>query len=103
MAGRPTPTPLDPERLLEHDRFVRGMARHLVRDAHRAEDLAQETFLAALVRPPRGAVTLRAWLCAVLRRVAGRGARGERREHLRQAAVARAEAVPSSAEIVARE
>jgi len=33
--------------------WVRSLARHLVRDPERAEDLLQDTWVAALRRPPR--------------------------------------------------
>ncbi len=97
------PTPLDPERLLAEDQFVRGLARHLLRDAHGAEDLAQQTWVAALQQPDLPPASLRGWLATVVRRLAGRRARSERRERARQLAAARADEVPSTAEIVARE
>ena len=37
--------------LLRHEAFVRGVARALVGDRHRAEDLAQETWVAAVRTP----------------------------------------------------
>ena len=38
----------DPEQLLTHDAFVRGLARSLVRDEHGADDLVQDTWLVAI-------------------------------------------------------
>ena len=40
------------EDLLRHSAWVQALARTLVRDADLAEDLVQETWLAALRRPP---------------------------------------------------
>lgn len=95
----------DPEQVLAHDAFVRGLARQLLRDSHGAEDLAQQTWVAALRRPPQGnePATLRAWLAAVVRRLAGRRVRTERRTAAREQGAARSGQVPSTAEIVARE
>ena len=39
----------------------------MVRDADRAEDLAQETLAVALAKPPEDASRLRAWLASVMR------------------------------------
>ena len=61
-----SPPPL--EALLEHRRFVRALARGPVRDAALAEDLEQETRVAALEDPPRRGA--RAWLRAVARNLA---------------------------------
>jgi RNA polymerase sigma-70 factor (ECF subfamily) len=93
----------DPEDLLAHDAFVRGLARHLVHDGHAAEDIAQQTWVASLQAGSGPLTSLRAWLAGVVRRVAGKRARTERHEHERQRAAARQELVPSAAEIVARE
>src|SRR5262249_18060373 len=98
----PRQAPVDPEHLLGEDGFVRGLARHLLRDANGADDLAQETWVAALQRGPRGA-PLRHWLATVMRRLLARDRRRRDRELLRQRAAARQEPVPSTDEIVARE
>lgn len=96
----PEPRP-DARQLLAEDPFVRGLARSLLRDAHAAEDLAQETWVAALSRPAR--TSLRGWVAAVMRRLRDRGARADRRRRERERAAARAELVPSPATIAARE
>jgi len=93
----------DPETLLADDRFVRSLARLLVSDAHLAEDVAQQTWVAALEHPPRKRGPLRSWLAAVGRNFARRIGRGEVRRLRREHAAARPEALPSTAEIVARE
>ena len=51
MAGNPEA--LDPQLLLAQTDWVRDLARRLVRDSWRADDVAQETLLAAMTRPPR--------------------------------------------------
>jgi len=81
-----------PQRLLEHGEFVRALARSLVRDRHRADDVAQETFRIALERPPRHARNLRGWLARVTRRAAALGHRRDVRRRRREVAAARPEA-----------
>src|SRR5262245_36274705 len=64
---------LDPAELLAQVNWVRRLARALVRDAHAAEDLAQETLRVTLEQPAGrvgGGVALRAWLVRVARRLA---------------------------------
>lgn len=65
----------DPTALLANAGWLKELARRLVRDAHLAEDVAQDTWLAVLERPPRGLEAPRSWLA----RVAGNAARGRRR------------------------
>jgi RNA polymerase sigma-70 factor (ECF subfamily) len=99
-ASAPVP---GPEQLLEHDAFVRSLARHLIGDAAGAEDLAQETWVAALEHPQRHPGPLRAWLAAVLRNLAWKRRRTEERRAVRERAVTRPEPVPTGAEVLARE
>jgi len=65
------------EDLLQHAGFVRKLALSLVRDANAAEDLVQDTWLAALKRPPRDAGNLRGWLARVVTNVARQRGRRE--------------------------
>jgi RNA polymerase sigma-70 factor (ECF subfamily) len=80
--------PIDHELLLAQAGWVRGLAGTLVRDPVGADDVAQETMLAALTRPPLGTDerSLRAWLARVVtnlsRLALRRNARRERREEL---------------------
>ena len=81
---------LDPDirTLLEHEGFVRGLARSLVLDDHRADDLVQETWLAALRNPPRSGNTVRGWLGTVVRNFARQDRRAaSRRTHREQRSV----------------
>jgi RNA polymerase sigma factor (sigma-70 family) len=96
----PMDTALRLEALLEHADWVRRLARSLVADPARAEDVAQETWLAALRSPPAETGHLRAWLGAVVRNAARRSGRSEERRGRREAAAARDEALPSAAELV---
>ena len=48
--------------LLKHRAFLERFALSLVRNAGVAEDVVQETWLAAIERPPRHGANLRAWL-----------------------------------------
>lgn len=93
---------LSPEDLLKHREFVRALARRLVFDEDRAEDVVQETWLAALRSPPRDHSGLRAWLAVVARNVARRWARSKRRRDDREREAARPETVGSAEEAVAR-
>jgi RNA polymerase sigma-70 factor (ECF subfamily) len=86
------------EELLRHQGFVRRLAHELVRDAARADDLVQETWVQALRHPPR-ADSARGWFRTVLRNLASRSAREAWRRAEREAAVARPEVQPSASEI----
>jgi RNA polymerase sigma factor (sigma-70 family) len=88
--------------LLAHAAFVRGLALALVGDAHEADEIAQETYLRALERPPGVVVNARAWLAGVARNVLRMRRREEGRRHRREAVVARPDAEPSTADSVAR-
>ena len=67
------PSTLSAKDLQAHSQWVLLLARRLLRDAGEAEDVAQETWLAALRNPPQG--ELRPWLGQVCRNFA--------RQHLR--------------------
>ena len=91
------------EDLLEHAAWVRGVAYALVRDASTADDLVQETWLAALRRPPDGDRPLRPWLAGVVRNLARQRRRGDaRRERREEAVAARGAELPTPDELAAR-
>src|SRR5262245_51272796 len=90
----------DPQALLAHGDFVRGIARSLLWDEHAAEDVVQQTWLAALGRE---APASRGWLAAVSRNLAIKRLRGDRRRSAREAAASRAEGVPSDTDVLERE
>ena len=91
----------DPALLVRADRRLRKLARELVSDASGAEDVAQEAWLAALEAGPVHSVS--AWLATVARRLSGKERRGSTRRARRERDAARAEALPSTVEILARE
>ncbi len=75
-------SPHELEELLAHGPWVRALARSLVRDPARAEDLVQQAWVRALERPPGQQGSLRRWFAAVLRNLA----RQEHRSAVRRAA-----------------
>ena len=62
-----TGSPPTLESLLEHADWVRALARNLVRDLDRADDVVQDTWMSALESPPRDARNPRGWLGAMIR------------------------------------
>lgn len=97
------PLSLDSAELLQHDRFVRDLARSLLFDENRVDDVVQQAYLAALENPPRSLETLRGWLAKVVRNFAYRARREEHRRSRREEAVARDEAIPSAESVLERE
>ncbi len=79
------------ERLLEHQDFLRALARELLGDPARAEDVLQDAYLQALTHPPREAGALRAWLARVVTNRAHNLRREERRRSARERESARPE------------
>src|SRR5580765_5992909 len=96
----PPPRSPDFEALLAQAGWIRSLARSLVEDSSRADDLVQQTFVAALEHPPGPATPLRRWLGAVVRNFARQDRRGERRRNERELAAARPEASASVHDVV---
>ena len=90
----------NPAELTAHAEWVRGLALHLVRDSARADDLVQETFLAALERRPDQGRSLRPWLRRVLQNRFAFGQRSDARRLAREEEGASPEELPSSDELV---
>lgn len=90
-----------PEALLEHAAWVRRLARGLVADGHGADELEQETWLAALTHAP-DAGAVRGWLARVAANLAHRSRRAKARSAEREERAARSEAQPPAAELVER-
>jgi len=88
--------------LLIHDSFVRALARSLLADRDAAEDVVQDTWLAAVERGAV-AVSLPGWLAGVVRKRASKHARSQERRLRREREVARSEGAPSDEEILERE
>ena len=100
MASESAPIP--PETLFAHAKLVRAIARQLVRDESVADDVVQETWIAALQSPPEERGALRAFLAKVSRRFALRSLRSDERRERREARAARPEELPSTADAAAR-
>ena len=64
------PSMPDSDGLLKHTGFLRALARSLLQDEGQVDDVVQDTWLAALHRPPAERSGLRWWLGAVARNVA---------------------------------
>lgn len=93
------------ERYLESELgWLRALAAQLVCDAAAADDLVQDTLVAALRSRPqvRSAGGARAWLTAVLRSQAAYSWRAARNRRTREERTARAEALPDTAELSAQ-
>ncbi|MFQ5654648.1 MAG: sigma-70 family RNA polymerase sigma factor [Planctomycetota bacterium] len=80
--------------MLESTERVRGLARAILQDEHLAEDVAQQTLIAALESPPRVRWRPERWLEAVARNFARLTLRESKRRRGRERRVARAEALP---------
>jgi len=88
------------DQLLEHGRFLRALACSLLDAPGRADDIVQETWLAALRKPPKSGVPLGAWLAAVVRNRVRRLRRNETRRRRREQAAARPGWVRSTLDLV---
>lgn len=91
---------MNPEELLAHADFVHALARSLVFDPNTADDIAQQTWVAALEHPPMEMGSRTAWFSKVVRNFTRLAYRSEQRTRNREAKAARAESRPSSEEIV---
>ena len=96
-------SPLRIEDLLAHGRWMRRLARGLVRDDASADDVVQDAYAAALERPPPDGAPVRGWLAGVVRNRARQRWRSESRRTAREERVARARRpLPSTDELAAR-
>ncbi|HTF90957.1 MAG TPA: sigma-70 family RNA polymerase sigma factor [Planctomycetota bacterium] len=96
-------TPRELEGLLADSDWLRRLAGGLARDPDTADDLAQETWLAALRKsPPEGEGGLRAWLATVLRNFARRERRDAGLRALHEPRGARDESIQGPDAIAAR-
>ena len=99
--SRSSPDPAHADELLRHAAWLRALARTLVGEAD-ADDVVQETWVAAVARRPSAVHSLRAWLGAVARNVVRQSARAAARRRERETVAARRDDAPSTDEVVAR-
>lgn len=92
----------DPELLLAQASWLRALAARLARDPHAAEDLVQDTWLAALEGPRQPVRSWKDWLGGVLANRARSRRRGEARRRVREAAGARPDPALDPGEAVAK-
>jgi RNA polymerase sigma-70 factor (ECF subfamily) len=86
----------DPELLLRHASFVRALARRLTCDESSADDLVQDTWLAALERPSASVRSPERWLRGIVANLWREGRRSVERRRTREELAARAEESTSS-------
>lgn len=85
-----------PEQLLKQTGWMKSLARGLVGEDARAEDLVQEAMLVAVARPPRNSPVSGSWLARVLRNLAFRSHREEYRRRRREQVAARPDVVSTT-------
>jgi len=98
--------PLDSEALLAHSGWVWRLARSLVADDPTADDVLQDTMVAALERSPKSdqpGASLRAWLSTVARHFALRQRRTDSRRDERERRAARPIELPPADRVLERE
>lgn len=94
---------MNPEELLIHTDFIRRLAKSLVYDENTAEDIFQQTCLAALKRPPKSHHSLRGWFSKVTKNLVYSNKRSETRRIEREKASTIQGVMPSPEKIAARE
>ncbi len=94
---------ITPEALLEHQDFVRSLARSLLFDENQVDDVVQQAWVVALRKGPGHPGALRSWLAAVTRNLSRNHRRGEGRRQKHEKRVPPRELAPSASEIVQRE
>lgn len=75
---------VDPELLLAHAEGLHALARRLLRDANRADDVVQDAMLAAMRCAPPDGVPLGPWLVGIVRNLARMTRRGDARRAARE-------------------
>ena len=88
--------------LKAHADWIEGLARALARDEHNAQDLIQETWVAALEHPPLSGTPLRPWFARVLRNAFLSRQRSERNRKQRESVAAQPLTQDGSSDVLAR-
>jgi RNA polymerase sigma factor (sigma-70 family) len=101
---RPAPLPPRPEDLRAHTTWLRRLAVRLVGSSSLADDVAQETWVAACANPPARAEAWRSWLRTVLHNCVRAWARADRSRGRRDSAAGLLldDDLPSSEELLVR-
>lgn len=86
----------------KHAPFLRALARRLASDQFAAEDLVQETYVAASVGKPRAENGLVPWLAGILRNRAARRVRTESRRRRREQAAGASEPAEDTASVASK-
>lgn len=94
---------VNPDELLTHADFVKTLSRSLVLDEHRAADIEQETWLAALKHPPSSSTSIRSWLSSVAHNIVCTMHRSDTRRKSREQQATVHRPIPTPDEISARE
>jgi RNA polymerase sigma-70 factor (ECF subfamily) len=103
-AALPRAAPLPAlEELLRHASWARALARRLVADDQRADDVVQQAWLAAVEKPPAAGPGLRGWLAQLIRNLAHNQRRAESRRDRHERAAASAESSVPAADALAAE
>ncbi|HXU82149.1 MAG TPA: sigma-70 family RNA polymerase sigma factor, partial [Polyangia bacterium] len=93
----------EPGDLLAQARWLRALAGSLLREPAEADDAVQETWLAALRRPPAMRESLRPWLTTVLRNLVRSQRRADRHRSDRERRASEAPIpAPSPEELLAQ-
>ena len=87
------------EELLAQADWVRGLASALLGESGDADDLVQDTWLAAIRHPPAAGRPARPWLARVMSNLARNRWRGESRRVRRESEAAKPEAQPGGDEV----
>lgn len=95
--------PPDPDALLEHDGFVRSLARAILHDENRVDDAVQQTWIAVLQSRDSRPRTLRIWLATLVRNIARDFRRRDDARARNEQAASRPEATPAMTTILERE
>ncbi|MFT7486001.1 MAG: RNA polymerase sigma-70 factor (ECF subfamily) [Candidatus Paceibacteria bacterium] len=90
------------QRLFADTQWLQRVARQMVNNPTAADDLVQDTWLAALRYRGKAILNRRAWLRSLLSNLLVSQRRGETARLAREAEVARTEALPSSADLCER-
>src|SRR5262249_35797321 len=94
----------EPDSILEHDVKLRRLARALIADAAKADDVVQRAWAAAVLRRDAAAPrSLLAWLQGAVRKLAFEQFRADSRRARRESGLPAPEPAPQAAEIVERE